>query len=158
LAHGTSSAMPPPALLDATVHAALRYVADQATAMGTASAGALALAEATLRAGLPAKAGLFTLTLALASAAAIAGIRSSSPGSDVPRPEADAHPLPLVRPPDRVAGMPDGWYGGSALGGNYEVGLDHVTRHGGRSSGYVLCRQDSRDGFGCLKQAVRADT
>jgi RNA polymerase sigma factor (sigma-70 family) len=157
LGHGAASASPPIGLMDATVQAAFRYVAGQSAAAGAASAGAVALAEASLRDGLLARAGLLTATLITASPTAVAGVR----GLPAVRVTQELGSPPVLQSRDgrldRVAGMPDGWSGGSTRGGNYEVGLDHAVRHSGRSSGYVLCRQDGDEGFGCLNQAVRAD-
>jgi RNA polymerase sigma factor (sigma-70 family) len=155
LGHSGASAAPPPALMESAVQAALRYAVGQAVD-GTASTGALALADSALRSGLLAKAGLLAVALVAVSAASLGGVLGLPREKPVPQYASAERPPQPVPQSDRIAGMPDGWYGGSARAGAYEVGLDHVTRHGGRASGYVLCRGDG-GGFGCLNQAVRAD-
>lgn len=68
---------------------------------------------------------------------------------------------PTTPPPPstQIAGFPEGWAGGTANPGEYELGRDVGVQHGGRVSVYIrnLSQQTSPNSFMTLTQSLRAD-
>jgi hypothetical protein len=59
--------------------------------------------------------------------------------------------------PPRAIGVPPGWQGAVGSPAAYEIGLDRVEHHGGRSSAYITGPRFITPDFGVFSQAVRAD-
>jgi len=59
--------------------------------------------------------------------------------------------------PAQAIGVPSGWQGAVGSPVAYEIGLDHVERHGGRWAAYITGPKLFTPDFGILSQSVRAD-
>jgi hypothetical protein len=59
--------------------------------------------------------------------------------------------------PTEVAGLPEGYFGGSGKADQYEVGRDRKVKHGGKASGFVRMKDVDDTDFGTLAQVFKAD-
>ncbi len=55
------------------------------------------------------------------------------------------------------AGLPKGWFGGSANLAAYESGIDRTVMHSGKASAYVRMNGARQEDFGTLVQMIQAD-
>lgn len=82
---------------------------------------------------------------------------SESEGDDPP-PKSPTGPS-SPEPSARIAGLPDGWGGGSAAANAYELGRDFSVVHGGNASAYPRSRVavPPPNSFVTLTQSIRAE-
>jgi RNA polymerase sigma factor (sigma-70 family) len=147
-------AIPRP-LLASTVEAAARF----AVGDPVASTSAVALAEGVMHTMSYGK----WILVAVALTAGVAGVGTGrfllptyAAGPAAPRAET-ASALPPPATSAVLAEVPEGWGGGSAQPGEYELGLDSGVAHGGKASGTIKCVAGTPTGFGSLTQAFKAD-
>jgi hypothetical protein len=151
-------AIPAP-LLASTVKAAAQFAAGEPLA----SASAVALAKGVMNTMSLGK----WIVVGVALTAGVAGIGTGrflvptqAAGPAAPRAEI-ASTLP--QPEHSSAGatalaeFPEGWGGGTAQPGEYELGLDNSVAHGGKASGTIKALAGMPTGFGTLTQAFKAD-
>jgi RNA polymerase sigma factor (sigma-70 family) len=159
LAPGAASAAVPAGLLRSTVEGLLPTAATGAAA-GLASGPAAALAKGVVRA-------MFLTKLKWAAPAALAlGVLAAGAGALRWEGRAAAPAVGRValraadkdEKPAEVAGLPKSYFGGSAKGDQYEVGLDRKERHGGKASGFVRMKDVDDTDFGTLAQVFKADS
>ncbi len=158
LAPGAASAAVPAGLLRSTVEGLLPTAAT-GTAAGLASGKAAALAKGVVRS-------MFLTKLKWAASAALAlGVLAAGAGALRWEGRAAGPAVGRVAPrsadkddkPAEAAGLPKGYFGGSAKADQYEVGVSRKEKHGGKASGFVRMKDADDTDFGTLAQVFKAD-